>query len=162
MRAVVLLPAACDRASMRDPVWGRGVCVRCEILNGQTPPTPLPVIYEVLYVKMTLSADELDEFEGMSDADLTKVIRDSLASFRAKRAEDDLDEADPSTPAHGGRSTSTLETGRSRSGNVNPGGATDSAISATQDAARQTHEARLRQNERDTEAERLIPGYRRL
>ena len=115
-------------------------------------------------MKMTLSADELDEFEGMSDADLTKVIRDSLASFRAKRAEgedDDLPDADPSTPAHGGRTTSTLETGRSRSGNVNPG-ATDSAIAATQDAARQTHEARLRQDERDAEAESIIKGYRRL
>lgn len=113
---------------------------------------------------MSLSADELDELDGMSDADLTKTIRDSLAAYRTKRteAEDDAEDppADPSTPAHGGRSTSTLETGRSRSGNVNP--ANDSAIVATQDAARQTHEARLRQDERDAEAETIIPGYRRL
>lgn len=136
-------------------------------------------------MKMSLSADELDELEGMSDADLTKTIRDSLAAYRTKRskAEDDVEDptaseragtlreteddaedppADPSSAGHGGRTTSTLETGRSRGGNVNPGARDSAAILATQDAARQTHEARLRQDERDAEAESIIPGYRRL
>lgn len=117
-------------------------------------------------MKMSLSADELDELEGMSDADLTKTIRDSLAAYRTKRseAEDDAEDppADPSSAGHGGRTTSTLETGRSRSGNVNPGARDSAAVLATQESARQTHEARLRQDERDAEAEKLIPGYRRL
>jgi hypothetical protein len=119
-------------------------------------------------MKMSLSADELSEFEGMSDADLTKAIRDSLATFRAKRAEaeDDLEQADPSTAGHGGRSTSTLETTASQRAGT---------LQATQDSAQRLREYGLSER-RITEilnpssvsesdriaADKLVKGYNRL
>lgn len=137
-------------------------------------------------MKMSLSADELDEFEAMSDADLAKCVRDSLAAFRAKRAEAEDDAEDPTAseragtlreteddaedpPAstggarHGAPSTATLETRGSQRANVNTfPGAKDSATQATLDAARQRAEANLSQDERDAEAAAIIPNYRRL
>lgn len=117
-------------------------------------------------MKMTLSAEELDNFDAMSDSDLCAMIRDSFKEFRAKRAEAQDDAEDPPASTgglrHGALSTSTLETAGSRAGNVNPGARDSAAVQATQAAARQVHEAHLRQADRDEEMEKLIPGYRRL
>lgn len=63
-------------------------------------------------MKMSLSADELEELEGLSDAELAKAVRDSLSKFRSKGARDDGELPPPQTgtPSKGGPSTSTLET----------------------------------------------------
>ncbi len=87
-------------------------------------------------MKMHLSADELEEFEGLSDKDLVETIRTALKEFRASRTgEDDLPQATPGTPSKNGKSEATLETPASRSANKS---ANDAAL------------------------EKLIPGYGRL
>jgi hypothetical protein len=90
-----------------------------------------PTIFDArfLTMKMSLSAEELDEFDGMDDESLTKVIRDSLAKFRSKRGakDNDLDDADTGGLEHSGRSTGTLETPASQRANTNTVAAADSA-----------------------------------
>jgi len=125
------------------------------------------MLYRGLFVKINLNSDELDDLEQLSDGDLAELVRGALKKFRGKskagaEAEDDLAEADPSTAGHGGRSESTLETTASqRAGTIR---ATEdrAMVQQTHDAARLLHESRLQQDERDAEAAKLIPSYRRL
>lgn len=116
-------------------------------------------------MKICLNSDELDDLEQRSDSEIAELVRGSLKRFRNKggtEAEDAEDPpADPSGAGHGGRSTNTLETSTSRGANRNPG-ARDSAIAATQAAAARVFDERIRQDERDAEAETIIKGYRRL
>jgi hypothetical protein len=117
-------------------------------------------------VKIVADAEELESLEGLSDADLVKLVRDGFSKFRRGRDSDpdaEDDETDEGGLRHGAPSKATLETQGSRSGNVNPGGATDSAMAAaTRAAALQAYDARLREDERTAEAAKLIPGYGRL
>jgi hypothetical protein len=122
-----------------------------------------------LIVKMSLSADELDQFETMDDETLTKTIRDSLKAFRAERTgEDEPVQGDPSSAGHGGRSTSTLETSASRAANDAARAAArrranDVTLTAADRAA-----ARLEANDyaaesaRDKAHAKIVPGIDRL
>jgi len=115
-------------------------------------------------MKMSATADELDEMCGMDDATLAKYVRDSLAKFRASRAEDDLENADPSTPRKGGPSTSTLENPASRAAN---GSANDSAERLRSLGLSERHIREI-QNPTSVSADdhaaaaKLIKGYDRL
>jgi hypothetical protein len=73
---------------------------------------------------MNLDAEELDELEGLSDADLAALIRAALAKFRGgkRNAEDDVETG---TPSKGGPSAATLETVASQRANTSA--ANDSA-----------------------------------
>jgi hypothetical protein len=119
-------------------------------------------------MKIHATADDVALWDAMSDEDLVKTVRDSLAAFKAGRAADDLE---PGTPSKGGRSTATIETPASRSAN---------------DAARATHRAAARntnltaadraahrlaaglagdfaaEEQRTKTMARIIPGYDRL
>jgi hypothetical protein len=121
-------------------------------------------------VKIVADAEELKSLEGLSDADLVKLVRDGFKKFRAGRddseAEDGEDPpADPSGAGHGGRSKATLETTASqRAGTIRAteDSAQRAAIERTQAAARQIHEANIAQDARDDEAATIIHNYNRL
>jgi hypothetical protein len=50
---------------------------------------------EVMNVKLSCTADEIEEFEGLSDTDLAALIRASLKKFRARDNEPDAEDDDP-------------------------------------------------------------------
>ena len=99
-------------------------------------------------MKMNLSAEELSQFENLSDAELVKVIRSSLAAFRGSGGEEAEDDADVGGLAHS---------------NANPQPSMDATTSAADSAYWRPISARVSaQSRRDREAERLIPNLRRL
>jgi hypothetical protein len=106
-------------------------------------------------MKIQLNSDELDEMSEMSDSDLADLVRTSLKKFRGKSKAEDAEDppADPSGAGHGGRSNATLETTASQRAGT---------IRATEDAAIKWLDERSQQDARDSEAESIIPSYRRL
>lgn len=117
-------------------------------------------------MKIVADAEELESLEKLSDAELCALVRDGFSKFRRGRDKDPdaEDEPDVGGLKHGAPSNASLESGASRTANRNPG-ATDSARAAiqhTQDVARQAYEARLQEDERIAEAEKLVPGIGRL
>jgi hypothetical protein len=77
-------------------------------------------------MRFSISPAEHDVLDALDDESLVKLVRGSLAEHRASGASDDLEQADPSSAAHGGRSTPSLETVGSRNANT----AQDSAARA--------------------------------
>lgn len=107
-------------------------------------------------MKINLNSDELDDLEGMSDADLAELVRGSLRKFRGKKSgADDAEDPPPDTSAagHGGKSVSTLE---------KPFSQKSALERETQDAVRRAHDASVQQDARNEEMERIVPGYNRL
>jgi hypothetical protein len=135
----------------------------------ETPRGPFTML-RLLEMKIQLiDANELKSLEGLSDAELLKLVRDGFKEFRASgKADADPDaedEPDVGGLRHGAPSKSTLETPASqRAGTLRAteDRARRADIERTQAAARQMHDARIAQDARDEEAESIIPGYRRL
>jgi len=88
---------------------------------------------------------------GLTDTHPSEVWNADNATLRAHRAahDNELAQADPSTPAKGGPSASSLEAAAAYRRPAN-------------DSALKRHESNVRQSERDTEVETLIPNYGRL
>jgi hypothetical protein len=125
---------------------------RGEVVSPRAPHRTHLTDTEVINVKLSCTADELSDMEGLDDAALAKVVRDALKGFRGRDSarvskDNELENANPGTPSHTGPSTSTLETPASR---------------AAHDSALQRHEQGVQQDEADRNAEKLIPNYRRL
>jgi hypothetical protein len=123
-------------------------------------------------MKLSINADELAALEDMKDEDLVRTVRDSLAKFRAGSAADDLENADPSSAGHGGRSIPTIETVASRSANTSANdaaraahrrAANDMSLTAANRAAHRLmandYEA---QSRRDAAHAKIVPGIDRL
>jgi hypothetical protein len=123
-------------------------------------------------MKLSVSKDEHDLLDALDDESLVKLVRDSLAKRRASGASDDLEQADPSSASHGGKSVPTLETVGSRNANQS---ANDSARAIHRVAARNPNltaadraQHRLAANDyadesaRDKATAKLISGYDRL
>ena len=120
--------------------------------HGATHLTGIEVGFEM---KISLSAEELDELSGLDDAALAKVVKDALKEFRGKRSgtEGEDNELEP------GAQTTRGATGGPREGARL---SQDSAVRAAQDSALKRHEENVRQAERDREAAQFIKGYDRL
>ncbi len=123
-------------------------------------------------MKLSVSKDEHDLLDALDDESLVKLVRDSLAKHRASGAADDLEQADPSSASHGGKSVPTLETVGSRNANQS---ANDSARAIHRAAARNPNLTtadraahRLAADDYEAEGQRtratakLIPGLDRL
>ncbi len=106
-------------------------------------------------MKLSCTSDEIESFEAMDDAELATLVRQSLAKFRGKRSDTEADAEDNDLSD----ATTTGATGGPREGERV---AQDALTRTTLDAARMAHERGLRQADRDSEAEGLIPGYGRL
>jgi hypothetical protein len=123
-------------------------------------------------MKLSVSNDEHDLLDAMNDEDLVKLVRDSLAKRRASGASDDLEQADPSSASHSGKSVPTLETVGSRNANQS---ANDSTRALHRAAARNPNLSvadraahRLAANDyadqaaRDKAMAKVVPGIDRL
>jgi hypothetical protein len=123
-------------------------------------------------MKLSVSPQEHDALDALNDEDLVKMVRDSLAAHRASGASDDLEQADPSSASHGGKSVPTLETVGSRSANqsandsaraIHRARALDPRLSAADRA-----QARILANDYEAESRRdaahakIVPGLDRL
>jgi hypothetical protein len=123
-------------------------------------------------MKFSVSPAEHDVLDALDDESLVKLIRGSLAEHRASGASDDLEQADPSSAAHGARSVGTLETTASQSANksandaaraIHRRKANDPTLTAADRAQHRLlandYEA---QSRRDAATARLIKNYDRL
>jgi hypothetical protein len=121
-------------------------------------------------MKLSVSNDEHDLLDALDDESLVKLVRDSLAARRASGASDDLEQADPSSASHGGKSVPTLEAVGSRNANQS---ANDAAIRAAHRRAaldsnltpeqRASHRHAAEYDPaRERANEKLIPGLGRL
>jgi hypothetical protein len=123
-------------------------------------------------MKLSVSNDEHDLLDALDDESLVKLVRDSLAKRRASGASDDLEQADPSSAGHNGRSVPTLETVGSRNANqsandsaraIHRARALDPRLSAADRA-----QARILANDyadqaaRDKAMAKVVPGIDRL
>jgi hypothetical protein len=124
-------------------------------------------------MKFSVSREEHDVLDSLDDESLCKLVRGSLAEHRASGASDDLEQADPSSAGHGGRSNPTIETVASRSANTSANdaaaraahrrAANDMSLTAADRARHRLlandYEA---QSRRDAAHAKIVPGYDRL
>ena len=123
-------------------------------------------------MKLSVSNDEHDLLDALDDESLVKLVRDSLAARRASGASDDLEQADPSSASHGGRSVPTLETVGSQRANQSANDAARvrarraandmSLTAADRAAARLVANDYEAQSQRDKAMGKIIPGINRL
>lgn len=121
-------------------------------------------------MKIVADAEELEALEGLSDAELVKLVRDGFSKFRRGRDKEDPeaeDEPDVGGLRHGAPSNATLETGASRTANRNPG-ASDSAqrlreLGLSESRIQEILSQPSNVSDADrTAADKLIPNLRRL
>jgi hypothetical protein len=123
-------------------------------------------------MKLSVSPQEHDALDALNDEDLVKLVRDSLAQHRASGASDDLEQADPSSAAHGGKSVPTLETVGSRNANTAHDSAARAAHRRAANDMRLTPADRAQhrllandyeaQSARDKAHAKIVPGIDRL